>query len=67
MLLGILTTYLNLHNKFYFWPLGYTIGMLVANSFVAIDRWADLNLITPMPAHDRYLNDYQTFDDEEEM
>ena len=66
MLLGILTTYLNLHNKFYHWPLGYTSGGLIANFIVGLDRWAKLDLITPMAAHDRYLNDYEIYDDEEE-
>ena len=42
-------------SKYWFWGLGYSLGKLLSNIFVGIDIWADLGLITPTPAHIRYL------------
>ena len=58
MLLGILTTYLNSKHKFYFWGTGYAFGGLLSHFFVAINKWFNLQLIDPMPAYERYLDDW---------
>ena len=41
--------------KYYYLFWGMQLGYLVTNIFVGIDYWADLGIMKPMPAHERYL------------
>ena len=54
--LNILAIYSYLDSHWYRWGLGNAMGSFLANIFVAVDRLAELNIITPTPAHTRYLD-----------
>ena len=55
--LGVLATYTYWMSEFYYWGLGYSMGGLAANIFVATDYWGDYDIIHPTPARIRYLDD----------
>ena len=55
LVLGAFAVYEYWESAYWFWGLGYAMGTLASNIFVGIDVWADLGIITPMPARIRYL------------
>ena len=55
LVLGAFAVFEYWESAYWFWGLGYAMGTLASNIFVGIDVWADLGIITPMPARIRYL------------
>ena len=55
LILGAMSLYSYWQSEYWFWGLGYAMGGLASSIFVGIDVWGDLGIITPTPAHIRYL------------
>ena len=56
LILSALSVYGYWISEFWYWGLGFSMGGLFSTIFVGVDVWGAFNVITPMPARIRYLD-----------